>query len=31
QLIGLTIGMIFLIFLMVQATINDFVRLFFSS
>lgn len=31
QLIGLTIGMIFLIFLMVQATINDLVRLFFSS
>ena len=31
QLIALTIGMIFLIFLMVQATINDLVRLFFSS
>ncbi|MBW5802987.1 RIP metalloprotease RseP [Coxiella endosymbiont of Ornithodoros amblus] len=31
QLIALTIGMIFLIFLMLQATINDLVCLFFSS
>lgn len=31
QMIGLSIGMIFLIFLMVQATINDLIRLFFSA
>ena len=29
QMIGLTLGMIFLIFLMIQATINDLIRLFF--
>ena len=29
--IGLILGMVFLIFLMVQTTINDFVRLFFKS
>jgi len=31
QMIGFSIGMIFLIFLMVQATINDLMRLFFQS
>ena len=30
QMLGLTIGMIFLIFLMVQATVNDLMRLFFK-
>lgn len=30
QMVGLSIGMIFLIFLMVQATINDLTRLFFQ-
>ena len=29
QMVGLSIGMVFLIFLMVQATINDIMRLFF--
>jgi regulator of sigma E protease len=31
QMIGLSIGMVFLIFLMVQATINDLMRLFFHA
>ncbi len=31
QMIGLSIGMIFLIFLMVQATINDVIRLFVGT
>lgn len=31
QIIALILGMVFLIFLMVQTTINDFVRLFFKS
>lgn len=30
QMIGLSVGMVFLIFLMVQATINDIIRLFFA-
>ena len=30
QMIGLTIGMILLIFLMIQATVNDLIRLFFK-
>lgn len=29
QMVGLSIGMVFLVFLMVQATINDLIRLFF--